>query len=148
LKDTFPEVVAVNAMYTHGLVAIVSTRVRFGGFAKAVGMRALSTNHGLGYCKVVIVVDESVDPFDLPQVMWALSTRFHPKEDLLTVPNASVVPLDPSSEPPGITHKLVLDATTPTAPEDRGHFSQPLEPPVDTGKWERLLREAWENREE
>ena len=50
-------------MYTHGLIAIISTKTRYGGFAKAVGMRALTTPHGLGYCKMVIVVDEDVDPF-------------------------------------------------------------------------------------
>jgi hypothetical protein len=32
----FPEVVAVNALYTHGLVVIVSTHVRYGGFAISV----------------------------------------------------------------------------------------------------------------
>jgi hypothetical protein len=26
-------------MYTHGLIAIISTKTRYGGFAKAVGMR-------------------------------------------------------------------------------------------------------------
>lgn len=78
-KQAFPdEIVAVNAMYTHGLVAIVSTKKRYGGFAKAVGLRAMTTRHGLGYCKVVIVVDETVDPFNLPQVMWAISTKLHP----------------------------------------------------------------------
>jgi vanillate/4-hydroxybenzoate decarboxylase subunit C len=40
--------VAVNALYTHGLVVIVSTRCRYGWFAKSVGMRVLSTPHGLG----------------------------------------------------------------------------------------------------
>src|SRR5262245_41811330 len=68
LKQTFPEVVAVNAIYTHGLVVIVSTKVRVGGFAKAVGLRVFSTPHGLGHAKVVIVVDENVDPFDMKQV--------------------------------------------------------------------------------
>ena len=56
-QETFPEVVAVNALYTHGLVVIVSTETRFGGFAKAVGLRVLTTTHGLGYAKIVIVVD-------------------------------------------------------------------------------------------
>ncbi len=56
---------AVNALYTHGLVVIVSTKTRYGGFAKSVGMRVLTTPHGLGYAKIVIVVDEDVDPFDL-----------------------------------------------------------------------------------
>src|SRR5258707_15803996 len=74
LKENFPEVESVNALYTHGLVVIVSTRRRFGGFAKSVGLRVLVTPHGLGYAKVVIVVDETVDPYNLPQVMWAIST--------------------------------------------------------------------------
>jgi hypothetical protein len=90
LKMTFPEVVAVNALYTHGLVVIVSTRCRYGGFAKSVGMRVLSTPHGLGYAKIVIVVDENVDPFDLNQVMWAISVKVNPAADVMILPNLSV----------------------------------------------------------
>jgi 4-hydroxy-3-polyprenylbenzoate decarboxylase len=40
-------------MYTHGLVIIVSTKRRYGGFAKAVGLRVLTTPHGLGYAATV-----------------------------------------------------------------------------------------------
>ncbi|WP_085523670.1 non-oxidative hydroxyarylic acid decarboxylases subunit C [Tuberibacillus sp. Marseille-P3662] len=140
LKAAFPnEIEAVNAMYTHGFVAIVSTKQRFGGFAKAVGMHTMTTHHGLGYCKIVIVVDEEVDPFNLPQVMWALSTKMHPKHDVITIPDASIAPLDPGSEPAGISDKIILDATTPEAPENRGHYSQQLDEPVDTKKWEKIL---------
>ncbi|MFB5189721.1 non-oxidative hydroxyarylic acid decarboxylases subunit C [Alicyclobacillus fastidiosus] len=142
LKDAFPnEIVAVNAMYTHGLVAIISTKKRYGGFAKAVGMRAMTTPHGLGYCKLVIVVDETVDPFNLPQVMWALSTKMHPAHDVVIVPDLSVLPLDPGSNPAGITHKMILDATTPVAPETRGHYSQPLDAPLATDKWETIFQD-------
>lgn len=140
LKEAYPnEIVAVNAMYTHGLIAIVSTKTRYGGFAKAVGMRALTTPYGLGYCKMVIVVDEDVDPFNLPQVMWALSTKMHPKHDAVIIPDLSVLPLDPGSNPSGITHKMILDATTPVAPETRGHYSQPLDSPLTTKEWEQKL---------
>lgn len=140
LKEAYPnEIVAVNAMYTHGLIAIVSTKTRYGGFAKAVGMRALTTPHGLGYCKMVIVVDEDVDPFNLPQVMWALSTKMHPKHDAVIIPDLSVLPLDPGSNPSGITHKMILDATTPVAPETRGHYLQPLDSPLTTKEWEQKL---------
>lgn len=140
LKEAYPEeIVAVNAMYTHGLIGIVSTKSRYGGFAKAVGMRALTTPHGLGYCKMVIVVDEDVDPFNLPQVMWAISTKMHPKHDAVTIPDLSVLPLDPGSNPAGITHKMILDATTPAAPETRGHYSQPLDSPLTTKEWEQKL---------
>jgi UbiD family decarboxylase len=139
LKADFPEVQAVNAMYTHGLLAIVSTKTRYGGFAKAVGMRAMTTPHGLGYVKMVILVDEDVDPFNLPQVMWALSTKVNPAGDLMQLPNLSVVALDPSSSPSGITDKLIIDATTPVAPDDRGHFSQPARDLPEAAAWvERL----------
>jgi vanillate/4-hydroxybenzoate decarboxylase subunit C len=140
LKEAFPEVQAVNALYTHGLVVIVSTKRRFGGFAKAVGTRVLSTPHGLGYAKLVIVVDENIDPFNLPQVMWALSTKFNPEFDLVTIPGLSVLPLDPGSHPAGMTHKLVIDATTPLAPEKHGHYGQELRDPVGTEQWVETLR--------
>ncbi len=139
LNANFPEVVAVNAMYTHGLIAIVSTRIRYGGFAKAIGLRTLTTRHGLGYCKVVIVVDEDVDPYDLPQVMWALSVNFNPARDVVVVPNASILPLDPSSNPPGISDKLVLDATAPAKPEGQVGGASPLRPPPGTDAWTERL---------
>lgn len=141
LKAQFPEVEAVNAAYTHGLVVIVSTRRRVGGFAKNVGLRVLTTPHGMGYAKVVIVVDETIDPFDLKQVMWAVSTKFHPAHDLIVVPDLSVVPLDPGSSPPGITHKMIIDATTPIPPESRGHYSQPLDTPAASNAWRARLLE-------
>jgi UbiD family decarboxylase len=135
LRQDFPEVRAVNAMYTHGLVAIVSTGRRFGGFARTVGLRALTTAHGLGYCKIVIVVDEDVDPFDLPQVMWAVSTKVNPARDVIQLPGMSVMALDPSSDPPGINDKLVIDATTPAAPDSRGRFESPVTDRPETAEW-------------
>ncbi|VEB01753.1 hydroxyaromatic non-oxidative decarboxylase protein C [Klebsiella pneumoniae] len=32
---------------------------------------------------MVIMVDEDVDPFNLPQVMWALSSKVNPAGDLV-----------------------------------------------------------------
>jgi 4-hydroxybenzoate decarboxylase len=140
LRLDFPEVKAVNAMYTHGLVAIISTGRRYGGFARSVGLRALTTTHGLGYCKMVIVVDENVDPFNLPQVMWALSTKVNPAKDVMRLPEMSVVALDPSSQPPGITGKLVIDATTPVPPDGRGRFEDPVTDRPETSEWIRRIR--------
>ncbi|GAA1691678.1 non-oxidative hydroxyarylic acid decarboxylases subunit C [Fodinicola feengrottensis] len=140
LKADFPEVQAVNAMYTHGLLAIISTKTRYGGFAKAVGMRAMTTPHGLGYCKMVIVVDAEVDPFDLPRVMWAMSTKVNAAADLVNLPNLSVLHLDPSSEPAGISNKLIIDATTPVPPDRRGRFEQAVHDLPETGDWVRRLQ--------
>jgi 4-hydroxybenzoate decarboxylase len=147
LKETFPdEVVAVNAMYTHGFLAIIATKQRYGGFAKAVAMRAMTTPHGLGYFKMVIMVDADVDPFNLPQVMWALSTKVQPGVDVITIPGLSVVALDPASSPPGIGDKVIIDATTPMAPDLRGHYGQPLDSPAGTLDWEKRLQSLLQSR--
>jgi 4-hydroxybenzoate decarboxylase len=139
LSTAFPELVAVNALYTHGLIVIVSTKTRYGGFAKAVGMHVLSTPHGLGYAKIVIVVDAEVDPFDLKQVMWAMSVKVNPAGDVMILPNLSVNLLDPAGQPGGIVHKMIIDATTPIAPDIRGDYGEELDTPLRTDAWRSKL---------
>ena len=139
LKQTFPEVVAVNALYTHGLVLVVSTHTRYGGFAKAVGLRVLSTTHGLGYAKIVIVVDADVDPFDLKQVMWAMSVKVSPSGDVIVIPNLSENLLDPACQPSGMSSKMIIDATTPIPPDLRGDYGEELDTPVATEDWHQKL---------
>ncbi|MET8468518.1 non-oxidative vanillic acid decarboxylases subunit C [Streptomyces sp. NPDC006422] len=141
LRAEFPEVQAVNAMYTHGLMVIISTKKRYGGFAKAVGMRAMTTPHGLGYVAQVIVVDEDVDPFNLPQVMWAMSAKVNPKDDVVVIPNLSVLELAPAAQPAGITSKMIIDATTPVSPDVRGNFSTPAKDLPETADWARRLQD-------
>jgi 4-hydroxybenzoate decarboxylase len=139
LVAEFPEVRAVNAMYTHGLVAIISVRPRAGGFARAVALRALTVPHGLGYCKMVIVVDDTVDPFNLPQVMWALSTKFNAAHDLITIPRMNVTPLDPSDDPPGLNTRVILDASTPVSPDVRGTPKHEVPVRPEAGQWHDIL---------
>ncbi|MGD3112830.1 non-oxidative hydroxyarylic acid decarboxylases subunit C [Streptomyces sp. YGL11-2] len=140
LRAEFPEVQAVNAMYTHGLAVIISTKKRYGGFAKAVGMRMMTTPHGLGYVSQVIVVDEDIDPFDLPQVMWAMSCKVNPIDDVVVIPNLSVMELAPAASPVGITSKMIIDATTPVSPDDRGNFSTPVKDLPETKAWTQRLQ--------
>jgi len=146
LKKDYPEVQAVNAMYTHGLVVIVSTKKRYGGFAKAVGMRVLTLPHGLGYAATVIVVDDDVDPFNLPQAMWALSTKMNPAGDLIQVPNLPVLALAPQADTPGIVDKLIIDATTPVAPDNRGNYDNQVHDLPEMGQWLTKLQQLAANR--
>lgn len=139
VNATFPEVIAVNALYTHGLVLIVSTKVRYGGFAKSVALRVLSTPHGLGYAKVIIVVDADVDPFDLNQVMWAISVKVNPAGDVIMLPNMSENLLDPACQPSGMVQKMIIDATTPIPPDTRGDYGELLESPFGTDVWQKKL---------
>jgi 3-polyprenyl-4-hydroxybenzoate decarboxylase len=64
--------------------------------------------------KTVIVVDEDIDPWDIPRVMYALSFRFQPNRSQV-IKRGRSTPLDPSL-PIGqrdITGRLLLDATIP-----------------------------------
>lgn len=139
LKVDFPEVVAVNAMYTHGIGEIISIKPRYGGHATGAAFRLLSTPHGMPYCKVCIVVDDFVDPFDLNQVMWALTTRVRPDKDVKVIPNCAGMPLDPSNEVPGITAKLIIDATTPVAPEINKRPVELLRDPAKTEEYTKII---------
>lgn len=129
LRETFPEVVAVNALYQHGLTGIISVKNRFGGFAKSVALRALGTPHGVMYLKNIIMVDEDVDPFDLNQVMWALSTRTR-ADDIMVLDNMPMVPIDPSAVVPGKGHHLIIDATSYAAPDTSGDDAKIVTPPT------------------
>lgn len=140
LRAEFPEVKAVNAMYTHGLLVIISTAKRYCGFAKAVGMRAMTTPHGLGYVSQVILVDEDVDPFDLPQVMWAQSAKVNPSDDVVVIPNLSVLELAPAAQPAGVISKMIIDATTPVKPDVRGNFGTPAQDLPEAAEWADRLR--------
>lgn len=144
LHETIPEVVAVNAMYTHGIGEIISVKSRYGGFAKSAAFRLLSTPHGTAYAKIIILVDEFVDPFNLEQVMWALTTRVKPSKDVSVIQNCAGMPLDPSSYPAGMHDKLIIDATTPVPPEPNPRAVELLKPSPATPKWEEIIKQLME----
>lgn len=117
LKETMPEVVAVNAVRCHGMTIVVALNPRFGGYAKTVAMRVASSPFGSPYAKNIILVDGDVDPFDWDQVTWAMSCRIRGAQDVIVIPSTCGMPLDPSSNPPGMGFKVIIDATTPVHPE-------------------------------
>ena len=119
---------------------------RYGGFAKSAAFRLLSTPHGTAYAKIIILVDEFVDPFNLEQVMWALTTRVKPSKDVSVIQNCAGMPLDPSSYPAGMHDKLIIDATTPVPPEPNPRSVELLKPSPATPKWEAMFRDFMANQ--
>lgn len=114
LKRNLPNVKGVHVpTYTAGaLMAIVSMKKTAEGQPKIAIMGALATEF---YCKIVIVVDEDVDIFNMHDVMWAISTRVHAEKDILLIPGAMGAILDPTSDPVDHTvTKVGIDATKPT----------------------------------
>lgn len=61
--------------------------------------------------KVVIVVDNDVDPTDLSRVMHAVGTRWQPGTASLKVAQSTHIPIDPSCREMFLSSKIVIDAT-------------------------------------
>ncbi len=95
-------------------LAIISVKQMYPGHADQVLTAAISTEMGAYGLKTVIVVDEDIDPWDIPRVMYALSFRFQPNRSQV-IKRGRSTPLDPSLpiDARDITGRLLLDATIP-----------------------------------
>ncbi len=95
-------------------LAIISMKQMYPGHVDQVLTAAISTEMGAYGLKTVIVVDEDIDAWDIPRVMYALSFRFQPNRSQV-IKRGRSTPLDPSLplDAREITGRLLLDATIP-----------------------------------
>lgn len=95
-------------------LAIISVKQMYPGHADQVGSAAISTEMGAYGLKTVIVVDEDIDPWDIPRVLYALSFRFQPNRCQI-IKRGRSTPLDPSLpvDAREITGRIIIDATIP-----------------------------------
>jgi 4-hydroxy-3-polyprenylbenzoate decarboxylase len=96
---------------------VVSIDQRYAGHARQAAYVAAQTRAGAYAGRWTIVVDEDVDPSDLDEVTWALSTRCDPVDDIETIDRAWSTPLDPLVEEEDVdspfNSRAVVDATIP-----------------------------------
>ncbi len=94
----------------------VAIQQLYPGHAKQVGLVA-SQVHAAAYAnRYTIVVDEDIDPTDINQVIWALSTRVDPQEDVDIIKRCWSTALDPMSYPRGenvFNSRMIIDACRP-----------------------------------
>jgi 4-hydroxy-3-polyprenylbenzoate decarboxylase len=95
-------------------LAIISVKQMYPGHVDQVATAAISTEMGAYGLKTVIVVDDDIDPWDIPRVLYALSFRFQPNRSQV-IKRGRSTPLDPSLpiEAREITGRLLIDATIP-----------------------------------
>jgi UbiD family decarboxylase len=95
----------VISAYSHPAAAsgwgmvVVSIQQKYAGHSAQVLALTAQCPAAAYYTKWVIVVDEDVDPTDFNDVLWALSTRCHPSEDIDILRNTWSTGLDPSRFP-------------------------------------------------
>ncbi len=124
LSKAIPKIRGINLTpssrgYFHCIVSIHKTN---DGDGKTAIMNCFAASHPL---KLVIAVDDDIDPFALDQVEWALATRFQARSGIVLIDGARGSSLDPSSEKSAVTSKLGLDSTLPVKAE-RTKFSRAM----------------------
>ena len=104
------------------LMTVVAIRQRYAGHAKRAALIAAANSY-MG--RLVVVVDDDVDPSNLADVMWAVTTRCEPAEQIDIVRNAWSSALDPripaEAKAAGITShsKAIIEAVRPFGWKDK-----------------------------
>ena len=103
------------------LMTVVALRQRYAGHAKRAALIAAAQSY-MG--RIVVVVDDDVDPSNLADVMWAITTRSEPSEQVDIVRGAWSSALDPRIAPDArargeTSHsKMIIDACIPFGMKD------------------------------
>ena len=77
------------------LFNIISIEQAYAGHAKQAGMLAANVHAGNYLGRFVVVVEQDIDPTNTFDVIWAMSTRCDPAEDIDFIRQAWSGPLDP-----------------------------------------------------
>jgi len=97
------------------LLIAVSIRQCFAGHSRQAGYIAAQCDAAAYMNRYVIVVDDDVDPMNLDEVMWAVSTRCDPAEDIEIMRKSWGSKVDPLVTDPSVPYisRALLDACRP-----------------------------------
>jgi 4-hydroxy-3-polyprenylbenzoate decarboxylase len=90
------------------MLAIISVKQRYAGHAMQAGLTALSGRAASSLGRFVIVVDDDIDPSDVDQVLWAVTTRGDPATSITILREMTTSDVDPRLTP---EQKAVGDLT-------------------------------------
>ncbi len=95
---------------------VLSIKQMYPGHAKQAGLIASQCHSGAYVNRIVVVVDDDVDPYNMNEVIWALCTRTDPKDDVEILKRCWSSASDPMSYPPKLelfNSRMVVDACIP-----------------------------------
>lgn len=119
------------------LGVVVQMTPRFHGEARQVLLAALSAEYL--HQKIAIAVDDDVDIYSDWEILWSLTTRVDPEQDIVVIPGVRGHPMDPTGVELGrageagwqrLGSKVLIDATRPptSEPAEREVFTR-IKPP-------------------
>ncbi|MBM2810545.1 MAG: hypothetical protein HW416_1304 [Chloroflexi bacterium] len=138
-----------NVMALPGIFGLaIQMTPRYYGEAKNLLLAALSSEYQ--HIKIAIAVDADVDIFNHSELLWALTTRVNPQQDVVTIPGTHNHAMDPSLPEIGsvgtafwqrLGSKMLIDATIPP-PADREEHDKferirPLNPQLNLADFAR-----------
>ncbi len=97
------------------LLVVVAIRQRFCGHSRQAGYIAAQCPAAAYMNRFVIVVDDDIDPMNLEEVIWAMSTRCDPAEDIEILRKSWGSKVDPMLDDPTAPYmtRAVIDACRP-----------------------------------
>lgn len=97
------------------LFVAVAIEQRYPGHARQVGTLAAQLPAAAYMNRYVVVVDHDIDPADLDEVIWAVSTRTDPEQDIEILRRTRGSRLDPmlADGAPPFNSRAVIDACRP-----------------------------------
>jgi len=142
-----PDVTAVRVHPSGGrFLTAVAIRQRYPGHAKQAGIIAAQCRTGAYLGRYTIVVDDDVDIYDTDQLLWAMSSRSDPQQDIEIIKRTWSSPLDPAIAPgkKGFNSRAIIDATRPWEWRDQFPAVSAISPELRQqleAKWGRALDE-------
>ncbi len=102
------------------LFNVISIKQAYAGHAKQAGLLTAGCQSGNYLGRYVVVVDEDIDPTNTFEVIWALSTRSNPAEDIDIIRRTWSGPLDPMLRPgERLNSRAIIDACRPFEWKDK-----------------------------
>lgn len=113
-------------------IAVMSIDKRYPGQARRVMMGLWGMLPQFSYTKMLIVVDDDINPRNWDDIAWALATRMDPSRDVMLLEDTPMDYLDFASPRAGLAGKMGIDATTKIGSETDRDWGQVMKTaPVD-----------------
>jgi len=116
----------IVSTYVHNpFLVVVAIKQQYAGHAKQAGMAVLGSAASARNGRFVVIVDDDIDPSNMKEVIWAMTTRADPKTDIEIVENCWATPLDPRMPPeqtangPFTNSRAIFYAVRPWAWKDK-----------------------------
>jgi UbiD family decarboxylase len=115
----------VGAYVHHSFFVVVAIKQQYAGHAKQAGMAVIGSSASGRNGRFVVIVDEDIDPSNMDEVLWAMTTRVDPATDIEVVENCWASPLDPRMPPertvngPHTNSRAIYYAVRPWAWKDK-----------------------------